>query len=166
VESRLRLLPREFVANTLDLTFGPSATATVNNLIRAKSSQFGGPCEYYRGDCSAAGESQLPQVPVGTSGRYGYMTRACDQITLVDVGVLFAVRLAVQDPTLLAVNVTPPDAAAIEATFQLFYQDRSSSSEVAAELAALIRDAAVYGAFEQWRYLLLTLCLSPGWQIL
>jgi hypothetical protein len=168
VESRLRMLPREFVASTLESVYGPSAAPAVNGLIRARADQFGGPCDTNLGDCAQNSQSQLSLIPIGVSGRYGYLTRACDVISMSDNAILFAVREALGLPALPLASVPSPDAGAIQAAFDLFYQDRTPDAGVLGELAALVAQSVASGhsPLDQWRFLLLALCLSPGWQIL
>jgi hypothetical protein len=166
-ESRLRLAPRTFVATTLNDIFGTSIEATTQDLIGSRVGQFGGPCDpAIPNDCQQGGDSLAPMVPVANSARAALSTRACDKIASSDAAVTFAGAQASTSGT-TAITTRNPNQAEIAAMYDLFFPGRTPNQEILTNLAAIATDARNlnYSYIESWRFILLTLCLSPDWQI-
>jgi len=181
-DSRLRVSGTRYVSSVLTSVFGEGIfqTQTVQSLIGTQFSTFGGgSCDpYVPGECpgtsavntpdsfgfSRSGESLLDSVPSLGSGRSALVTRACDKLVSHDPALLIAASQITGNGT--GSPWAAPTDVGLVAAFQLFYPARTPSTEVITELRSVSTQAAQYGYQESWRFVLLTVCLSPAWQIL
>jgi hypothetical protein len=101
-------------------------------------------------------------VPSSLPTREGLLIRACDTVALQDGAITYAVE------TQLKQSVTNfPAGEQIDAAYELFYPGMTPSDAVRAALAGVVQTSRDkdFHSRDSWRFLLLTLCLSPGWQI-
>lgn len=174
-DSRLRMVARTQVASTLRQIFG-SDTAQSTIIDQLISVQFagmgGGPCDPYASiptigsedACTFGGLSQLPAVPGYNSIRGALVTRACNLLTVNDPAILNAVALS--NPSVNPRQVLPADTDLV-AVFSLFFPGQIPSEEILDAMRKIISSVkSINGtALDAWRFVLLTLCMSPGWQI-
>jgi hypothetical protein len=163
-QNRVKLGDRFYVASVLSQVFGPESDATVNALIRNNPVAFGGPCDQFgrEGGNGCAGRlssSQVTILPGSMATREGLRMRACEAIVQKDAALVFALTQITK-----ASPDKAPDDATIEGAYELFFPGAEAPDEVVAALG----DVAGQGdkALESWRLVLLTLCLSPDWQLL
>lgn len=194
LEAKMRIADRRMTLNILVAVFGTSVTDEQNDsaylTIKNEYSAFGGPCDMqeinqlyqstpgsnYTG-CTpslyyyppAPDVTQASLLPESTSIREGYRQRACYRAAAKDVAIYFAAAQAVGSATYTAASQVPrPTIASIQSAFSMFYLIQKPSSEANQALLALSDKiiAEGKGNLEAWRHVLLTLCLSTGWQIL
>lgn len=171
-ENQLRLGGRTYVASMLKYVFGPSADRTVEILIEDHVMAMGGEsCQPYRNDCegndglagwSPFGDSVLPSIPRATTLRAALISRACHGIVAKDEAILFATANVLGGALS---TMRQPTEADILAAFNEFSPGRSLNDESAKQLLNVTQRAGEMGMLEAWRFLFLTLCLEPGWQI-
>ena len=176
-DTRLRAGNRYYVKTMLDEIFG-SATAGVptNELFLAENSLFGGPCDHYGtkldygapvGNCATPGDSQIPLIPGAVSGRYSLTIRACERILSSDTAVRYAAAQAMGVPTSPLPTLAFPNSANVTGAYGLFYPGLTPSAQVVTDLQGVSQaaQAAGYNANDAWRYMLLSLCRAPDWQV-
>lgn len=179
--SDLKLATKNYVASTLRQIFGdgsshPLQDQIISKLIDAKYGSFGGgPCDpYAHTGCglssvpglSTMGEAALPQVPAIATARMALTVRACDKLAATDDAIYFAVGLIqATGVTGSTAAKTPPTDKQITQLYELFHPGATPSSTTAMDLSNIATKASLYGAMEAWRFVLLTLCLSPSWQV-
>jgi hypothetical protein len=176
-----RIMPRNFLATSLNQVFGPSINAVTAAMISPVANDFllGGPCDNNGTDCPSVltEDSQAPMIPATTSGRESVMTRTCDLIVDTDSAVRYAVAQVRNDS--LTANFTeptdadtiPPSAQDLLGAYDLFYPGKTPDPSVVASLQAVGQEAyaqaeqdGVTPALDEWRFTLLTLCIAPDWQ--
>lgn len=167
----IRLMPRQYVAGLLNNIFGSSANAITDGMIANSISNFGGPCEPYATNCrlrmpanqlQPGGYTQAPMIPGPNAIRVAVLYRACDRITQIDA----AIENARARTGATSSGVIPTNAQ-IVAAYQLFYVDRTPTSDVTTALAGVISETQTkaYPSIEAWRFLFVTLCQAQDWQI-
>jgi hypothetical protein len=180
--SILHVAGREYAAGALIDIFGDGPAGSVaNELVRRKVGEFAGPCDVYstrsspidvfygwdsNGEClGESSYSQQPLIGAMNASRQAYLIRACDRILQQDSAVLNAAALA-QGLTSVA-SVSQPSAANAEAVYQMFFVGRTPPAEVVQGLLAVASTAQSKGlpAIEAWRFMLLTTCVAPDWQV-
>ena len=195
-ELRLTLGTRWMVSSTLSDIFGAntivSGTLKVSDVLKAfvldQPASFGGSCDPYANShpmpvldshgnvnrvietpsargCTDSPSSQAAILPSSSTSRLAWNTRTCDRILASDAAVRYAATQAGL-PASAALDV--PNEAQIRASYDLFYPGIEIPSAALRDLQTVTTTAAGLGAGagEGWRFLLLTLCLSPGWQVL
>ncbi len=178
-DTQLRLGTRKFVSSKLVNLFGATEAQTiVDQKINSKPGIFGGSCDLlagtmtalpsagYLGDCAERPESHAPPIGVATSQRMALSIRSCDQLVQSDTAIHNAAKAA------LGVSTSPvasrfPNDADIAAVYGFYYRDRALDTPVADALRGVVTAAAGqgYSSIEGWRFLIMTLCKSPVWQI-
>ncbi len=163
---------RKFVASKLRDVFGATANDPVVRLVDNDAGNYGDPCDKYSrdfngnqnfGDCRDLGESQASSVGPATPTRQSLTIRACTKITQSDAAVINAVTLAVgSDAT--ARTLTAGD---IQSLYDLFFTGRLAQTTTTTALKAIATsvEQKAYVSLDQWRFVLLTLCMSPDWQV-
>lgn len=171
-DSKLRLGDRLYVKTTLDDIFGPGVSEITQRLIMTKTAQFGGPCDPAISDteCSSPVEAFAALVPIAITARESYRTRACEEISSQDSAILHAYMQAKMPQADSSSGVVPgwPGIADFQLAYDLFYPGRAMPSGVASALLEVTEAAKRLertSPVEGWRYLLLTLCLAPDWQL-
>ncbi len=162
---KLKLATRSLVADTLTQVFGATAKAPVEALITTQYAAFSGePCDRYVDKNCAVSESTLSMLPGPSSLRFALVNRACNQIVQSDAALSNAAKLAAPEAT---TNEAPNDAQ-IESLFEIFHGGRAPTKEVLGSLSTLVRESMSLEnrPLEAWRFLLLSLCENPGWQLL
>jgi hypothetical protein len=161
---RLRIGDKFYVASVLSQVFGPDAETIVGPMIRQNTVAFGGPCDQlgrigYNHCGGKASGSQAAIIPSTMATREGYRMRACEAIAQNFGAVAFAVE------QIDGADVdSEPTTKQLRAAYDLFYPGIEAPSGVIAALGE-VADAAD-GPSNGWRYVFLTLCLSPDWQLL
>jgi hypothetical protein len=156
-------------------------------LIATQPASWGGPCDPYANSllmptlqsdssvqrvvtttvprgCSDPSFSQSAILPGASTSRFAWTIRACDRIVSSDP----AVQAAATQAGLTGSINTPPTDALIKSTYALFYAGVPITDDSFNGLKAVVTQAASSypNSPEAWRFLLLTICSSPGWQIL
>lgn len=178
-DSKLRMATRAYVASTLREVFGAASHSSVEKaieelVVRQLAPFAGGPCDRYGEDCplmnngsgrvDPAGESQSSVIPAPTTARFALMIRVCERITSEDKAIFFAASQAMGGA--VANHLPMPLEGDVTAAFDLFHTGEVPPKAVTNELLSLAKLAYQQGGtLEAWRFLLLTLCTSPGWQI-
>ena len=166
-----RIGNRNFIASTLQNIFGTYATTAIQNLIlnTGNISDFGGPCNGYSStnevvgtSCDVHSSTQAASVPISITAREALRTRACDQIMYQDGAVLNALSLALGS-TITSSTVSAPTSAGIAKVYDLFYTGRPTDPASMASLQAVATAGA--SAIESWRFVMVTLCYAPDWQV-
>lgn len=164
-DAQIRLADRNFVSSTLGQIYGvtPANTATLNGLVTTQIGLFGGPCDYYDGDCQMRSESQTGVIPTMNAARGALQTRACDELNSVDANVTYAVG-ALDLGQYSASSI--PGADGLVAAYQAFHPGAVPGAQATASLQTVLTAAQAnrYAPIDQWRFVLLTLCLAPDWQ--
>ncbi len=171
-DSVLRSASRKFVSTKLNDIFGGSAGAVTSSLIANDAGRFGGPCDLYAtdfngsqnyGNCNLHADSQASLIGPQTPSRQSLVVRACQRIVQDNAAVSAAVTNAVGS------NATgrAPASGDIQSMYELFYTGRVATDATLAALAMVGTGAQQkgYGTMGAWRYILLTLCQSPDWQV-
>jgi hypothetical protein len=169
----IRIGDREQVASVLMNVFGPNANSVVSENILKKPAQFGGPCDYM----SEASQSDMncqfddigvATVPSITSALEALRTQACDRIAQDDAAIRYAAAQAREVSDGSFIQSEPPGIADIKAAYELFRPGHPLPDDIASNLKTGVVGGAMKsgGSVEGWRFLFLTLCLSPDWQLL
>jgi hypothetical protein len=169
-EGRLRLSSRKVISSTLLEIFGPSIQTSLTTRVSLEIGHFGGPCDPNQNlDCTGSGESQAPMIPLATTPRMALITRLCDQIVESDTAIQFAIQQALEAAALPS-QIPNPTPATLATAYDLFQPGLTAPSNVIDGLKE-VADAAEsvpnsVGALDSWRFVFLTLCLNPTWQVL
>jgi len=162
---KLRLVMGRYVNGLLNEIFGAVAQPITKQFVDGKYAEFGGSCDRYGSvkDCPA-NLSQSAVIPSALTSRSSILTRACEKILQNDLAVTTALsKIGINGTALPSPNVT-----SIQAAYGLFYPGRTvNSGDVTSKLLAISDRAKELSEppMEAWRFLLLTLCLSPDWQL-
>jgi hypothetical protein len=166
--ARPKIAERFLVAETLTMAFGPVATGAISQYVLKQGGSFGGPCDHYgevgKNNCGIfRSQSQLSLTPFSLTAREAWRMKACETITVQDAAITYAVTTALGFTT-----DTLPEAAHIRAAYNLFYSGRKIPAEVSTAFQVMMQKLKEdpYTKMDAWRTMLLTLCLSPGWQVL
>lgn len=110
-------------------------------------------------DCTSQmlSRSTANMNPTSSPIRKGYMIRVCEDILAIDKSVQTA--LIKSELT----QASPVSTANILLLMKFFYSDRMTDSAVANELLKISVEAQSKGlsSLEQWRFIMLPLCISP-----
>lgn len=115
--------------------------------------------------CAEANQSQASLIPAGSTSRFAWTIRTCDRVISSDAAVRFAATQAGY-PAGSAMTVAPNDNY-IREVFDLFHPGVEMPDSSIVALRAVVNEAASRypNTNEAWRFLLLTVCQSPGWQV-
>jgi hypothetical protein len=177
--AQFRMTNRQFIGSAFSQIFGSSATSTVTNLILAKENTgtLGDPCNGYSdmnydplqgtpmkpsSDCDTQASAAAAVMPTENSGREALHTRACDLILSQDSAVLYAAGLAL-GTTVTTATIPAMTSTSIASAHALFFQGKPLDSTVATDLQSIATGGS--SAVDGWRFVLLTLCYAPNWQI-
>jgi hypothetical protein len=159
----LRLTHGNYVVGLLNEVFGStSALSATSALISGPYTQFGGTCEKYASTPCPAQSSQGSVIPGALTTRFALVTRACDRILQNDAAVTAALAKIGGNATTFPIPTT------VAAAYSLFYPGRNlSANDVGNALLDIAEQAKSQAlpALEAWRFIFLTLCVSPDWQI-
>jgi hypothetical protein len=165
--ARPKMGDRFYVASVLTQVFGPDSAPVVNPLVRDNMAAFGGPCDQAGrvGGNNCGGRlsfSQLPMLPVSMATREGYRLRACETLTFDDNLLKYAVG-QIEAATLL----DPPNSTAVDKVYEQFYPGQKPTTAVHDALVDVVRKASDGKTpLDGWRFLFMTVCSSPDWQLL
>lgn len=178
-ETRIRMGDRHFVRSILEGAFGSSASTVSATYIDPQIGYFGGPCDVQNETCVNRTETQGQVIAGSVAAREALRIQACEELTATDSNVRYAVAIAMgfssTDATTKSTDttfaLTEPDSAGIQGLYDLFFMGETISSDIAAALAGVtaavdgLSESGINKNFEKWRFLLLTLCEDPTWQI-
>jgi hypothetical protein len=176
LESQIRLTNRNFIAAKLESVFGPSAKASIDAIVmnQAYHAVLGGPCNSYSEistqfpfnvtspDCALPAYAQAPMIPRASTARAALLTRACDRILSQDDAIFFALSQALSS-SVTGINIERPNQNAILETFKLFSPTRELPSLAQSAVMKVADSQAL--ATDAWRFVLLTFCYQPDWQV-
>ena len=110
-------------------------------------------------DCTSQmlSRSTAHMIPASSPIRKGYMIRVCEDILAIDKAVQTALNKS--ELTLSS----PINTGNVLLLMKFFYSDRMTDSAVANELLKISTEAQSKGlsSLEQWRFIMLPLCMSP-----
>ncbi len=172
----LRIGDRFYVKSVFENVFGPTYNRNaivVNNIIK-KQDVFGGNCDPNEGSFwltaeksyvvsefeqyGCYGNKDAKMIMASTTLREGWRTRACEETIEANAeGITYAMAKAKVDID------SSPDYSNLNRIYQLFYPLDDLDSEVATELISSF--SSFSDAEEFWKSMLLTVCLSPAWQV-
>jgi hypothetical protein len=115
--------------------------------------------------CKETKTSKESMLPSGSSSRMAWTIRACDYFASIDDALKVAVGKAGGNAN--AIN-TPPTDDEIRSAYDLFHPGVPLPPEVFSALKNVVTTAnsKFPNSPEAWRFLIVTLCSSPSWQIL
>jgi hypothetical protein len=169
-----RIGDRHYISAVLRQVYGSGADAILFEDIDRRISSFGGPCDphtelfanatrTYVGDrtfnCHDEDyvQSLASSEPLTTTLREGWRIRACERLTYNTTTVNFALgRIHGGGAT---VN---PTSSTLTNAYQMFYPGRTPSSQELSALTSVSDQGTTVS--ERWRFVLVTLCMSPGWE--
>jgi len=164
-----RIGTREYVASVFENVFGESAevSAIIDILVVKNITIFGGSCDNYNtSKCpltTGRARFDASETPAAYPPREGLRVRACEEITNLDSAISYVVGEHLDIPSVS----TEPSEVAVRKLYSIFYPGQDPSSEVVDSLLAIATDAKQrsYPTKDSWRFIILTLCLSPDWQV-
>jgi hypothetical protein len=173
----VRMGDRYYASSLLLDVFGPDANEVIKNNIMTKMDNFGGGCDQYdksaTGVCSAddcsivnctGAEVIHNQIGVSSVIRQGWTRKACEEISNKDSAILYAIQRITGLNNLTIQNTPVPSNQNLIKAYTLFYRSVAPNSAVTTSLVA-ISNSETTNHFEKWRYVLLSLCTTPEWQI-
>ncbi len=175
----IRMSDRYYVSSLLLDVFGTNANTAVVNYVKVKMDAFGGGCDQYdktvnasnaclNDDCNnvQCNGTNVIDKQIGMSSviRQGWLIRACEDITNVDNAVLYTIRNVVENQTYVKATVPAPTVEGLIKAYGLFYRTGTPNEAVITALAK-VSDTETTSNFDKWRYVLLSLCVTPEWQI-
>jgi hypothetical protein len=154
-----------FVATTGATADDTKIAGLTSSLLGSQVVANGGPCLVYDSDCNRAQIDTAPLAaasPTGNTMRMGYETRACEQILEIDKAVTNVLGKAG-----LSVS-SSATAANVQTLFQTFNPGKTAPDAVISALIDVSANARAngYATVDQWRFLVLPLCLSSTMDIL
>lgn len=163
---------RAYVESTLNQIFGSTGDTTVESAVYQKK-EFGGACDRYAPSDTGASAYEFPRSQCYTGitivqpsnsnpMRYSYTAKICE--SLVNNATRFTYAMKQIIPAYVAGQklADPSDASIIKA-YQLFFQSESPSAEVVNALKGISSSSTM--SDEAWKRILVTLCVSPEWQV-
>lgn len=171
-ESRLRISSRSYLKSTLDEIYEPSVATATSNLIGDKAGQLGGASDPYQA-LDRPGFTQVQSIPSASSARSALIERVCDVIHQNDTAVLAAAAKVLGAPA-TAASLKLPTEQDLASAYSLYYPGKSPSEELLEDLSQIVVQArtlqpapreTLLAPVEAWRFVFLTLCLSPEWQV-
>jgi len=167
-ESELKLASRVFVVSTLSAIFGPSIKTDLEETIEREVFRFGGACDANNpsscpSQVNLLSGSDVSSVPKFSSGRAGIQIKACDRIVQKNSAIEYALREINAWPL-----VSNPRIDDIAQAYQLFYPGKQPALQVIYALLNISSEAQKnnFALIDSWRFIFLTLCMSPDWQLL
>ena len=166
------VVDRGYVESTLTQVFGSTGDSSLEVGIYQKK-EFGGACDRYAASDNGSGAYEFPRAQCYTGisvfqpansnpMRYSYTTKMCE--TLVNTVARFSYVMKKVYPSWVSSQKLPaPDQAAITKVYQQFYQDEVPSADLVAAFLSMSSSAA--STDEAWKQILLTVCVSPEWQV-
>jgi hypothetical protein len=166
------VVDRGYVESTLTQVFGSTGDATLETGIYQKK-EFGGACDRYAASDTGSAAYEFPRAQCYTGitvfqpansnpMRYSYTTKMCE--TLVNTAARFNyVMKKVYPSWVTSQALSAPDQASITKLYQQFYQDEVPSNEVISAFMSMSSEAS--STNEAWKQILITLCVSPEWQV-
>ena len=168
---------------------GLNVQDVTSNFVLSQPASWGGPCDPYANShpvphagrnggldmvietpnargCSDKVFSQSSMLPSGSTSRLAWTIRACDRIVSSDAAIRFAATQSGY-PANSSLN-TPPSEQSIRSVFDIFHPGIALSTASFGALKGVVDEAnrQFPNTPEAWRFLMLTLCSSPGWQML
>lgn len=166
--NRPKIGDKLFVASFYNQIFGPSVGGFMVPLIRNNTGAFGGPCDQLgniaTNHCLGRSSfSQAPVLPNSMATREGFRIRTCDLTAQTDAAIVHAVAQIKNAST-----DSKPGTSEVAKAYELFFPGHEPTQEVGEALKAVVDEATSDGQppLEGWRFLFLTLCLAPEWQLL
>ena len=180
----VRLSDRYYVTSLLSDVFGPTAMSTLNNNVKIRMDSFGGGCDQYdrnvnsgltclNDDCNMIncnGATVLHnQIGVSSVIRQGWVLRACEEITNSNDAITYAAILigavTTNNNRKPIKNVlATPTRQTMASAYGLFYRSTSPSDDVLTALNNVAVNETTSN-LEKWRYIFLSLCTTPEWQV-
>ena len=162
---------RNYVESVLRDVFG---TTSIPEVQSAK--EFGGHCdryatiltnstpEYRQLACPSNGSAVSPSVT--NAARYSIMIKTCDQLIFGTSPDLYSNVMKKINGTKWKLNSAEPshkpNTSNIEKAYEFFFQDEKPSEDVVNALLNVGQKKTQID--EQWKLILMTLCISPEWQ--
>ncbi|MGE0527842.1 MAG: hypothetical protein AB7G93_07365 [Bdellovibrionales bacterium] len=165
-----RLGDRYFVKSVLESIFlspegnhesDPKIRNIIERQVFASSLFFGGACHVHDIDCRTGSRSDEIStiVPSSNPSREGLRNMACRYLVQVDQAIHNALGRA-------GVNLQAEiDDEKIKAVVKLFYPSVEFPLTGLQALKSLSEHMSPTSTFEAWRFVVFTICLTPGWQI-
>ncbi len=166
---------RNYVESVLRDVFG---TTSIPDIQSAK--EFGGHCDRYATIRIASGNSSIPEYrqlacpsngsavspSVTNAARYAIMTKTCDQLIFGTSPDLYSNVMKKINGTKWKLNSAEPshkpNTSNIKTAYEQFFQDEVPTPEV---VEALLKVGQTKTEIDdQWKLILMTLCISPEWQ--
>lgn len=174
--SELQMAPRSYIESVLlevfDAKNTPAATYIQSDIY--EKIEFGGACDQYGasdiGLATATFEydrerckNSVDVVQKSTNNpmRYSILTKVCERL-VIDTERMKSVRKKVLGPT--ATSWTKPSASSVEAAWTLFYPATPLTSDIQSALINVGKESS--SDETAWQHIMLTLCISPQWQVL
>ncbi len=168
----IRISDRVFMKSFLDHLYGSSAEAMTNTMVFNESSKFDGPCDPMGAatlGCKGLDVEDIsaPLLPVMSTPRAGQVMKVCNRLSFTDATVNYAISNITGQSNLSYLTTTPiPTDAELQKAYEFFYPGRNASLAIVTKLRELATVARESGKErDPWRYVLLTLCWSPDWQM-
>lgn len=178
VEANQMVANRILTANYFKSIFGPDIETTVATLIAYQAQDFGSAFSIYDRvitptadcnktkniytPCNAVGMSLEALPNVGTNiRREAFRIRSCN------TAVKYRILNAVQKIDSKATSAKPPEIndANLTKAFHLFYRGRPAPTEDVLD-ALTIASQKQTKPIDKWKDVILSICLSPHWQVL
>ena len=118
--------------------------------------------EDYRTRCHRTGDSINVKFSVGPSVvKEGYKIKACEEIVAIDNSVRYALsRVSLSESSEFTLDN-------VKRIYSLFYPERKTTGDDVDQVILALQEISLEETgIDGWRYILLTLCYDPGWQIL
>lgn len=170
---QLRMADRTYVESVLNQAFDISKETPTALLVEQHTLQrfeFGGSCDLYEASEYEKGKIEFPReqcyVGLGSSTpatsnpmRYSWTIKICEQLVKDIIRFNAIMKKIFPD----GANLTPTSQS-IEKAYGIFFLEEKpdeNSLKALLELSNTVEDVN-----EKWRLIMLTLCISPEWQVL
>ncbi len=147
---------RFYIANMVTSIFGSDAESTARDLIRNKSSLFGGICDRYR-DSGCDAKDSNTVFSYSNTARAGMMTKVCETLVRRNGSLDFSLR---RNGLTRTAEITADN---INRQYRLFYPKRKAPEAFVNKL--MEASTVIDRTDDRWRVVTLAICLSPGWLI-
>lgn len=188
-----RIGDRKMMASVYRDIYGPDSNTSTFWSLLYQVGTFGGPCDPMEGVLSnddyactytANGfqfhtkvdslDYAATMTPINNIRREGLRLRLCETLNMTDLTLKYAIgqirnpayATSVMSAVLPAIPM--PTREDIRMAYGAFYSGEAPSTDVVDELEKLTVAASVTTPLspkDPWRYLLLTICKTPGWQL-
>ncbi|WPU66118.1 hypothetical protein [Peredibacter starrii] len=170
--SEIQMADRAYVESVLLQIFnasGTSAATYIQSDIYQKV-EFGGACDFYSTSDLSPTTVEFPreqcytgmgvvQNPNNNPMRYSLTTKVCERL------VVDSARMDVVKAKIFSNNQwEAPSDASIQRAWSLFFPIESASPAVVKDLKAIADVSS--GNEDAWKNIILTMCISPEWQVL